>query len=595
MHKKAHKYLTIFLTLIYLLGFYVFYAQIGNSYILLSIIPLIMLVWFFDIKYALLSQMLFIVNSIVAFKVLNLNYEYLTSVSYILNTLINLFILIGFHFFKVTFNRKKEDAFSIEKYKNRLNSMLSNITDVVGVLNKDALITYKSPNIKELFGWGQDELIGKPAWTAVHTEDLEKVQNSFYTLFETADKTIAIKFRYQHKNGSYKRVLLTAKIKINDSTLNGILINYHDISDIEKAEISIKENEYKYRTLFENSSDVVCMLDNKGNIIDINHAGEKLYGYTKEEFLKMNVSQLRHPVDEVVSKQYFKKLENDGAYDLYEGRILTKSGQTKWIQVNSTAFYKDGIKAGSQDIIRDISEQKIREEELKASNATKTKLFSILSHDLRNPFSAISGFSELIIGKAKKKDWNNVEEFANMIYQSSSQTEKLLSNLLEWSRTQTGSIKCNPETRNLMNLVKGELKNVGTLASQKHVSIESQIKPEQEIFAYINMISTVIRNLITNAIKFTPENGKITVTVRDEINKITISINDNGIGIAKNELAQLFNANFGLSSEGTEHEKGTGLGLLICKEFIDKHQGNIWVESEMGKGSTFNFYVPQKH
>ncbi len=234
------------------------------------------------------------------------------------------------------------------------------------------------------------------------------------------------------------------------------------------------------------------------------------------------------------------------------------------------------------------------EQNLIELNATKDKFFSIIAHDLKNPFNALLGFSQLLERNYDTYTKTEIKEYINVIYESSQSLFKLLDNLLQWSRTQTGSITYNPEIFNLLPVIKQEITYLQFYADKKKIAIKVTVDSTMSAFADKNIISTVIRNLINNAIKFTNSNGRVEVRATETINEIEVSIADTGIGIDADDLEKLFQLNSSISNKGTANEEGTGLGLLLCKEFIERNGGRIWANSNKGKGSTFYFTLPKE-
>ena len=183
----------------------------------------------------------------------------------------------------------------------------------------------------------------------------------------------------------------------------------------------------------------------------------------------------------------------------------------------------------------------------------------------------------------------------NMIHDSSQHAYDLLENLLEWSKADTGRMDFNPEQFLLGNLVKEVVCLLQNLSNQKNITLNYQIAENLDVYADRNMINTILRNLITNAIKFTHKNGEINVSIVQQSTETIVHVRDTGVGVSENDIAKLFKISEKITSLGTNNEKGTGLGLLLCKEFIEKHGGKIWVESELGRGSDFIFTLPVKN
>lgn len=227
------------------------------------------------------------------------------------------------------------------------------------------------------------------------------------------------------------------------------------------------------------------------------------------------------------------------------------------------------------------------------SNAEKDKFFSIIAHDLKSPFNTILGFSNLLVEKASEKDYDGIQQYAEIIKDSSSGAMDLLMNLMEWSQAHTGRMEFRPDYLDVKELVEETESLFSGSLLHKKIKFSMNIPVGTVVFADRNMIHAVLRNLLSNAIKFTRSEGVIELSVLSNQKQCTVSISDNGVGIAQERLDGLFRMDKNTSTLGTEREKGTGLGLLLCKELIEKHEGRIWGESYLGKGSTFHFTIPR--
>jgi signal transduction histidine kinase/ligand-binding sensor domain-containing protein len=240
-------------------------------------------------------------------------------------------------------------------------------------------------------------------------------------------------------------------------------------------------------------------------------------------------------------------------------------------------------------------ELKKQRDELHHLNATKDKLFSILAHDLRSPFNAILGFSEILITNLDKYPKEKIVSQLNIIRDATRFTYNLLENLLQWSRTQRGAIEYLPQNINIMRVFESDLNVLLNQALRKEIIINHNIiGTERLIYVDPNMISLVMRNLISNAIKYSYKKGTINITITFNTNEFLFLVQDFGLGITDELKSKLFTLDEFVSKPGTEGEKGTGLGLLLCSDFIARHKGKIWVESEDGKGSKFYFSIPNK-
>lgn len=230
---------------------------------------------------------------------------------------------------------------------------------------------------------------------------------------------------------------------------------------------------------------------------------------------------------------------------------------------------------------------------IKELNHTKDKFFSIIAHDLRTPFAGIIGFVDLLIDDYQSFDQDKIMEVVKLLKKSSGNAYKLLENLLEWAKAQTGKIEFNPQTVRLKSIVTDVVGIAAGSGEAKNISIHHEISEKIQIFADINMLQTILRNLIINAIKFTYRNGTVHVFATENPKYIDISVVDNGVGMKPEKIMNLFSINEKTSTLGTEKEEGTGLGLVLCKEFVEKHGGKILVESEVEHGSRFTVSLPK--
>ncbi len=236
-------------------------------------------------------------------------------------------------------------------------------------------------------------------------------------------------------------------------------------------------------------------------------------------------------------------------------------------------------------------EVKKQASELSQLNATKDKFFSLIAHDLRNPFNNIRGLSELILSELQNKDYENIAEYTDYIRQSSIKTFELLENLLEWAKIQTGRLEAKPEKFHILDIIRENTLLLNEMAGKKGITLLINEEIDYNVYADKNMIKTIIRNLITNAIKFTPPKGKIIINSYRENKFIKISVTDTGIGINREDIEKLFRIDNTISPKDSD-AKGSGLGLILCKELIEINGGKIFAESETGQGSTFYFTVP---
>lgn len=369
-----------------------------------------------------------------------------------------------------------------------------------------------------------------------------------------------------------------------------------------------KRIERDYRHLFDNTTEAIYILDKNGLFLDVNQGVIDMYGYSKDEFIGKTPEFLSAPNKNNMQEIIIKLEESyNGTPQQFDFWGIRKNGE-EFLKIVRT---QQGYFLGQKVIItfalditnRHDDEEKIlkQNKQLKALNATKNKFFSIIAHDLRSPFNSILGFSELLTNNFDEYDTLRQKEFVDIIHQGAKKTFKLLENLLLWARTQGGNIKFNMKKINIYTVSQKSINLLTQAALDKGISLKNSINnnigEEIYVMADTDMAHTIIRNLLSNAIKFTPKNGEIifnTSIIKNSKEKefVEISIKDSGVGMNKEKIKHLFDISKDISTVGTEGETGTGLGLTLCKDFVEKHGGTIHVESELGKGSIFIFTLP---
>lgn len=293
---------------------------------------------------------------------------------------------------------------------------------------------------------------------------------------------------------------------------------------------------------------------------------------------------------------------------------VTTLEKTELLRINQETFYRlmsrdinitRGILKSSvgrlrrmneveEELARKNIEIENRKKELLDLNATKDKFFSIIAHDVRSPLGTIISFFEFLNSNVEELDKMEIVDLVKSIYASTDRLLKLLDNLLQWSRIQTGELQCKPETFDIRSVVLSNIDLLKMNAEKKGINLYSEIDNKTMVNADVNMINAVLRNLISNAIKFTGQQGSVWVSSKRTNGKIAVSVHDTGIGISKENLKKLFRIDLKHSTPGTEDEKGTGLGLNLCKEFVEKNGGRIKMESKPGEGTVITFTVPLK-
>ena len=345
-----------------------------------------------------------------------------------------------------------------------------------------------------------------------------------------------------------------------------------------------------HEIIFSNIAEGIIVVDEGYRIVQMNQSAKSLFE------LKINTGD---NIRKFLMK-YFKDIQLD-KLDIEQEQSISDCNGIFWlgIRISSIKNFRDEY-LGKIFIFNDITERKKSEETLKKSemnlremNEIKNRFFSILSHDLRNPFGSVLGYSEIL--KEDYKDLTDEEkiDFIEQINISSNNIYRLLEDLLEWSKLNMDTLEPELEKLNLFNEVEETILLLKNLAAKKLVTIKNEVNPQFTISSDPSMVQLLLRNLISNAIKFSPSESTIRVCLKEKQNDVEISVIDNGVGILPEAIPILFRPDIKYSTEGTDKEKGTGLGLVLCKEIAEKLKGKIAVESQPGKGSTFTFTLPK--
>lgn len=388
------------------------------------------------------------------------------------------------------------------------------------------------------------------------------------------------------------------------SQIGGLAIsNARRFSELEQTRFALSLSEEHFRTMFEQAPLGIALVNSlAGQIIDVNSKFAEIAGRKREEMRTIDWMSITHPDDIQEDLDNMVRL-NSGEIPGFKmnKRYFKPDGTIVWVSMTIEPIkVVDKSKPFHLCMIEDITERIEAEKQLRESearlrdlNATKDKFFSIISHDLRNPLASIMGLTELMADDNYKHTPEEFLEYSQAIHKSIQSTYQLLENLLEWSRLQKGVIPFDNQIIKLKEFFGEYDHSVVEMANKKSIELIVDIPEDIEITADKNMLKSILRNIVTNSIKFTREGGSVEIKAREIENQtVLFSIKDSGIGMKKELIRQLFRIDTNVSRPGTKNESSTGLGLIITKEFVDRHGGKIWAESEVGIGSTFYFTIP---
>ena len=495
--------------------------------------------------------------------------------------------------------RKLAEDF-VRESQARYSSMIANISDVITITDSDGVIKYESPNIERLFGWLPEERTGMSGFSVIHPDDIENVQKEFLSLLGEDDSVKTLEFRLKCKDGIYKPIELTAANLLNDPIINGVLLNYRDISRRKQSEEEKAHQVSLINSLLDSIPDIIFFKDTEGVYLGCNPPFAAFVGKSRSEI----IGKTDYDLFDRETADSFRFFDHEMLKQKLPRRneewITYPDGRKILIDTLKTPYWAaEGRLIGMLGISRDITERKIAEQEIKLKNkelqkvnAEKDKFFSIISHDLRGPLGGFMGLTKMMADENLYFTEPEIKEITLELSRSASNTFNLLENLLEWSQIDRGLTKFKPLKLGLTDVVT-ECRNIVTeQARGKRIALIVDIPTGYEVFADKYMLQTVIRNLLSNAIKFTPPGGRVTISSKPaENNRMVISVSDTGIGMSDQMRDNLFSIGVNTRRPGTEGEKSTGLGLLLCKEFVEKHGGKISIKSEQNHGTVFSFTI----
>lgn len=505
------------------------------------------------------------------------------------------------------------DSKNLEKeqiiFNRYFETFLEHITDYVCFKDKEGKIVFCSQSLAQITGhcyW--KELVGKNYDDIFPLEAAKNYKDEDNIVYQTGKKLLGSVNTF-YDNNSEIRYEQTNKIPLFDENNNvvGIISISRDITEMLREKELIQEKEEKINLLLNSTAEGIYGIDVDGNCTFANKSCINMLGYSnEEELLGKNIHNLIHHSYGNGKTMDFKEcnihkaiLQNIEIYN-DEEVFWTKDGSKIDVEYFSFPQIQQDKVVGSVVTFIDISERKKTEKQiinfakdLQKLNSDKDKFIRILAHDLKNPFNSIIGFSDYIIKNIDQINKEEIEEYSKIINESSEKAYTLLEEILLWLKVQSGQLIVQKNDIELRSIVLSIIENLSPLAQNKSIKLSCNIPQGIYIEADINMFKTILRNLITNSIKFTNENGEIEVMIENKEKKIKIIVSDNGIGMSQELARKLFTEQINHTEEGTKGEKGTGLGLTIIKELVHKHNELIWAESEIGKGSKFIFTMPK--
>jgi two-component system, sensor histidine kinase and response regulator len=495
---------------------------------------------------------------------------------------------------------KINEIASEKSYRELFNT----ISEAIYIQNKDGIFIDVNKGAIEMYGYSREEFIGKtPDFLSApgknHPPTIMKyIKEAF------KGNTQKFEFWGKRKNGEIfpKEVILSKGLYQNK---NVIIATARDISDRKKSESEIAKIQSRLALIFKNFPNMVLYESNGPNDFISDNVFDML-GYPPYLFVNnvKFINSIVHPdYTKIIEAQIFDWMDNsDSKYFRVEYPCKRADGEYIWIEdllqketTSDGKKYIIGILTDFTERKKQIEQLQLYADELKNLNISKDKFFSIIAHDLRSPFNGLLGFSTVLLEELQELTHEEIKEYAGYIHTSAKTVYNLVDNLLQWSRIQTGRIEYQPIKIDLYEEVFKSIELFNSNAITKKIKLLNNIELNTYVFADQNMLRSILQNLISNGIKFTKSGGSVKISSKEKNNFIEIEIADTGIGIETKDIAKLFRIDSQFSNLGTLNEEGTGLGLILSKELVEKNKGQIWVKSIVKKGTSFLFTLPVWH
>jgi PAS domain S-box-containing protein len=513
----------------------------------------------------------------------------------------------------------------LKESEHWLSATLKSIGDALIATDSKGIIKIINPVAEGITGWKYKDAFGLDINTIFRVVDKEgnSLENPVITSLQNnrivgeTDKVLIA------KDGSETPVdFSSAPIKDGNDSVGGVVLVFRNISERKKTKELLEKQRLFLREIIDTDPNFITVKNSEGKFELTNKAVANALGTTTEKIVGKSDSE--YFTNEEIAYQRNLELEAlNSLKEVYvpEEKLIDLKGKVHLLQTFRRAINSlNGDEKLVLSVASDITELKLTEKALRESkerlkqkaaelaelnlklsesenmlislNASKDKFFSIIAHDLRSPFTGLLGLTEYLAERIDDLEKEELHEVTQNILKSAKTTFNLLENLLQWAKIKTGRINSEPKEVNLKKTVDKMIELFKSNAAKKNISFTTNINSSINVFADLNMVETIFRNLISNSIKFTGNGGNIKISVTNGKSFTQIDVVDTGMGISSDNINKLFRIDQNISTKGTEDEEGSGLGLILCKEFIEINQGKLSVESKLGEGTTFSFTLP---
>jgi PAS domain S-box-containing protein len=504
-------------------------------------------------------------------------------------------------------SERKQAERALAESEERHRTLIENISDVVTILNPDGTIRYESPSIERSLGYRPDELVGRVGFELVHPDDLDRVLAEFAAKIGVPGDRTVIRFRFRHADGSWRVLEALATNRVDDPAVHGMVVVSRDVTGQEEMQAALRESEERFRRAFDDAAAGMALVAPDGRFVRANEALCAITGRDEAELLALTFQDITHP-DDLQADLDLLEQTLAGAIDSYqmEKRYIHKQGHEVWIlltvslirdEAGEPLYFVSQIeditarKHAEQEHDRLLLELADQNERLQALDRRKDEIVSVVSHDLRTPLTSIIGYLDLVLEQHPDDEEGR---FLAVARRNADRLLKIVTDLLLISRAQSRRLQLDLGTVDLLRLAAETAQGLEPRASAGGVRIAVTGKPVS-IVADEARLAEVLENLISNAVKFTPRDGRVEVRLGPaDGGGAVLEVADTGIGIPEDEQQYLFEQFFRASTAGGQSTEGAGLGLAICKAVVDAHGGEIEVDSEPERGTTFRVLLPAR-
>lgn len=502
----------------------------------------------------------------------------------------------------VTERKKAEEA--LQRSEEYYKSLAENALDGVMVISKEGIFSYESPSVHRILGYKDGFFVGKEGFSFCHPDDIRNKRALFMQILDSPGNIIRTELRVLHQDGSWHTLEITAKNLLFDKHVNGIVANFRDITERKKMEEAREQKERYFRSLIENASDAIAVLNAEGSIRYISPSYINVMGYDPQERITRSMIDNIHKDDRKRASKSLSEIisKTDGTIQI-EVRARHKDGTWHWIEATGKNYLNNQDVNGIVVNMHDITERKRAEEELQhlyeaekklrqrieAEMKKRVEFTRALAHELKTPLTPMLASSESLLSIVNSEP--SLSLVKNISWGAANLNNRI-DELLDVARGEVGILQLRREVIDILQLLRETSSRLTARASHQGQSLILDLPSSLPyVYADITRLQQVIMNLVDNALKFSPRGGKITLKAKEHNNSIIVEVKDTGKGIHKNDQARIFEPYYRLE-DGNENLSGLGLGLALCKMIIELHGGEIGVNSRVGIGSAFYFSIP---